>query len=60
MPKADAAFNWGSLHSSEVVAAPNYSAPAEPGAARVYPSSVKNPKDWSKVDSELAGGYIVQ
>eukprot|EP00798_Chlamydomonas_sp_ICE-L_P001463 gene1463-32840_t len=50
--KADT-VQWGSLEKSNVLAAPNYSDPAQ--APVQYPSSyTKAPKDWEKVDSELA------
>ncbi|KXZ47405.1 hypothetical protein GPECTOR_35g843 [Gonium pectorale] len=53
MAKADQ-IQWGSLEKSNKVAAPNYSTP-DTEAPRQYPTSYKKqPKDWSKVDAELA------
>lgn len=53
MTKADKHSNWATLQKSSKVAAPKYSAPTAPSATRQYPTSVKAPKDWSKVESEL-------
>ena len=36
------------------MAAPNYSVPSEPVAGKYPTSCRKNPKDWSKVDTDLA------
>lgn len=54
LAKADPSINWGTLHKSGTVAAPNWSTPQDPAAARQYPSSFRrNPKDWSMLEGEL-------
>lgn len=50
--KADVHIAWASLEVSSKVAAPNYSTPGTTAPAQ-YPTSTKNKKDWSKVDSEI-------
>ena len=52
MIKADIHIAWASLEKSSKIAAPNYSTPGTTAPAQ-YPTSTKNKKDWSKVDSEI-------
>ena len=54
MTKADTSINWATLEKSGKVAAPNWSVPTDPAVAHQYPTSFKTPKDWSKVNQELA------
>jgi suppressor of G2 allele of SKP1 len=51
--KADSHVAWASLEKSSKIAAPNYSTPGTTVPAQ-YPTSTKNKKDWSKVDSEIS------